>query len=209
MTKSTQLPSFYNDLALSFEKAWAMLADGAINRRGAAHVPVVASVDSAGDPAQRVLILRQADLATRRLRFHTDLRSTKVTEIAHRAPTSVLIYDAEEKVQLRICGIASIDANSAAADLAWEQSTTFARRCYMAEAAPGEVSDAPTSGLPSSVEGKQPTEEDLTGYRQNFAVIWIEVLTVEFLYLANAGHRRTKWQWHTGQESWSGNWLIP
>ena len=206
---SAAIPPFYDDLELSFEKAWAMLADGAINRRGAAHVPVVASIDSAGHPAQRVMILRQADLETRRLRFHTDVRSTKVTEITPGAPTSLLIYDAEEKVQLRICGIASIDANSAAADLAWEHSTTFARRCYMAEAAPGEVSDEPTSGLPSSVEGNQPTEEDLTGYRENFAVIRIEVLTVEFLYLANAGHRRAKWQWHTGRQNWSGNWLIP
>ena len=209
MKKSTALPLYYNDLALSFEKAWAMLADGANSRRGAAHAPVVASIDGDGSPSQRVMILRQADLATRRLRFHTDARSTKIAEVANGAPTSLLIYDAEEKVQLRINGTACIDADSADADIAWQQSTTFARRCYMASAAPGQIADAPTSGLPLSVEGKQPTENDLTAHRVNFAVIWVDVVTLEFLYLANAGHRRAKWQWNTSLQSWSGNWLVP
>lgn len=207
--KSAALPLFYDDLALSLEKAWAMLADGATNRRGAAHVPVVASIDSAGRPSQRVMILRQADLEDRRLRFHTDVRSTKVTEISPSAPTSLLIYDAKEKIQLRISGTASVETNSSAADLAWQQSTTFARRCYMATSAPGEIADAPTSGLPSSIEGKQPTEDELIEYRENFAVIYIDVHSVEFLYLANAGHRRARWQWHANRQSWSGNWLMP
>ena len=207
--KTAGLPPHYNDLALSFERAWAILADGVQNRKGAGHVPVVASVDAAGRPRQRVMILRQADCAQRRLRFHTDVRSTKTAELEDGAQVAVLVYSVDEKVQLRIGGTAHIDPDSATADLAWQQSTTFARRCYMAEDAPGTSTEAPTSGLPSSIEGKQPTEDDLAEFRRNFAVIWVDVVGIEYLYLANSGHRRARWQWHEMRQNWSGSWLVP
>jgi hypothetical protein len=37
----------------------------------------------------------------------------------------------------------------------------------------------------------------------------VEIDTIEWLYLANAGHRRARWQWNEAQNAWAGSWLIP
>jgi pyridoxamine 5'-phosphate oxidase len=203
MTTASE-PVFYNDLDASFEKTWSLIAAGAINRNLAAHTPVVATVDVSGQPHQRVMVLRAADREDRLLRFHSDSRSAKM---AQTGPASVLIYEPGEKLQLRLSGSARVELSGAISDAAWESSTQFARRCYMAEAAPGSFSETPVSGLPEWIEGRQPTDEQLHPYRGNFGLFLVIVDTIECLYLANSGHRRARWTWENG--AWLGNWLIP
>ena len=204
----TQTPDFYDDLALSLTTAQQLVADGASNRQAAAHHPVIASVDNEGSPHQRVMILRQVDWAARQLRLHTDVRTDKVTQFHKNGAVSALIYDEPAKLQIRMSGIARI-APDDISDAAWNSSTAFARRCYMAEGGPGARSTLPTSGLPGWIEGKQPDEEQLASARSNFAVLLITVDRIEWLYLANSGHRRARWCWDDADQQWSGTWLIP
>ena len=56
---------------------------------------------------------------------------------------------------------------------------------------------------------KKPDEAQLADYRQNFSTMLVEIQSVEWLYLANPGHRRARWQWQYAQKSWQGNWLVP
>ena len=196
---------FYNDLELSFAKAWDVIEPGASKRTSPAHTPVVGTVDQQGHPQLRVMVVRKANQDTRLLRFHTDLRSFKISETARDNRASVLMYDPGEKLQLRLAGTAWVEHEGESVDAAWRDSTTFARRCYMAEAAPGTAADVPMSGLPPWIEGKQPDEADLVDARQNFALLWFQVVSLEFLYLANSGHRRAKWFWNEGPRHWSGN----
>ena len=139
--------SFYNNLELSFEKAWSIIEPGAIKRTSPAHTPAVATLCPDGTPQQRVMVLRAADRANRQLRFHTDARAAKV---AQHGAASVLMYDADEKVQLRLGGRVTVQTEGPEVDAAWAGSTTFARRCYMAEHAPGSLATEPMSGLRSS-----------------------------------------------------------
>lgn len=166
MTGRTEEDSFYNDLDLSFDKAWKLIEPGANNRTSSAHTPVVGTVDNEGFPQLRVIVLREADRNKRLLRFHTDVRSQKVEEIAANNLASVLMYDAAQKLQLRLLGIARVSDVPADTENAWTTSTTFARRCYLAESAPGSESSLPTSGLPEWIEGKQPVEEQLVAARE-------------------------------------------
>jgi hypothetical protein len=187
--------------------AWALLRRGATSRHSAAHHPVVATLTADGLPDQRVMILRDADSKTATLRFHTDVRSPKVVQIGSDAPVHVLVYDPEAKTQLRLSGTAHVEMNSPATDAAWNASTTFARRCYMAEAAPGTSSPEPTSGLPHWIEGEQPSEAHVAPYRGNFAIVVVVVTAIDWLHLANSGHRRailTK-----SAINWSGVWVVP
>ena len=209
MNEPDSFPAFYDDLALSFEEAWSVIAAGVTNRKSPSHMPAVGTVDSAGVPQLRIMILRDVSRDRRTLRFHTDSRSIKANQLHHNAATSVLIYDAAAKVQIRISGKAEFSSQGDIADTAWLTSTPFARRCYMAEAAPGTPIAEPSSGLPTWIEGKQPDEEQLADYRKNFAALLVEVETIEWLYLANAGHRRARWHWDAGQHAWTGCWLIP
>jgi pyridoxamine 5'-phosphate oxidase len=201
-------PPYYDDLDLSLAEARSIIDAGAKDRRRAAHSPVVATIDGSGAPSQRVMILRAVDWQGRTLRFHTDARSAKLPE-ADNAPVSVLFYEPDAKAQIRLSGFGQTLVNGPLTDAAWESSTLFARRCYMAESAPGKVVDGPTSGLPASIEGQQPTTEDIAPVRGNFALLIVQFNSLEWLYLANQGHRRARWHWDDAAQAWQGNWLVP
>jgi hypothetical protein len=208
MTDTKPLPDFYNDIDLSLAAVKSLLIEGARDRHKAAHHPVVASVDRDGRPRQRVMILRDCDWERRLLRFHTDARSHKVTQVCDTAFVSALVYDEAAKIQIRLAGLARIDTHDIA-EQAWQESTRFARRCYMAELAPGIEVEGPTSGLPEWIEGVQPLDEQLIPARKNFAALMICFDEIDFLYLANAGHRRVHWRWDDAKADWSGRWLVP
>jgi pyridoxamine 5'-phosphate oxidase len=106
-------------------------------------------------------------------------------------------------------GQARIETASETANSAWAASTPFARRCYLAEAAPGTVVGEPTSGLPKAVEGRQPEESELAPARANFAILLFTFAEIEWLYLANSGHRRARWLWDSVAGRWDGCWLVP
>jgi pyridoxine/pyridoxamine 5'-phosphate oxidase len=205
---TTPTPSFYNDLDQTLIEIRQILEQGACNRRAAGHHPVVATIGNDGVPSQRVMILRQCDWDHSSLRFHTDMRSKKVDDLAARQSVSVLIYGEPDKLQLRLTGTAQIES-ARMADRPWAQSTPFARRCYMAQAAPGSEAAMPTSGLPAWIEGKKPDEEQLLDARQNFAVLTVHFSTIDWLYLANEGHRRAKFERNGDGPQWTGRWLIP
>lgn len=193
------------DLPDILAHAWSLLVRGGADRRSPLHTPAVASVDAHGLPQARVMVLRKADPATACLRFHTDARSPKVMELDGR-PVSVLAYHPGENIQLRISGTARIGRDDAEVDGIWQQSTTFARRCYMAEQAPGTPLPGPASGLPAWIEGQQPTEEQISPARPNFAVLWVGVMAIDWLHLANSGHRRAVFR---SADGWAGAWVAP
>jgi pyridoxamine 5'-phosphate oxidase len=187
------------------DHAWSLLVRGGADRKSPVHTPVVCSVDEEGLPHARVMVLRKANRADGTLRFHTDARSPKVAQLDGRAVV-VLAYHAAEQVQLRISGSAKVLTEGEAVDGIWNQSTLFARRCYLAENAPGTPLPGPSSGLPAWIEGQQPTAEQIGPARANFATLWISVTSIDWLHLANSGHRRALFR---AQDGWAGAWVAP
>jgi hypothetical protein len=185
--------------------AWTLLVRGGADRKSPLHTPVVASVDGDGLPQARVMVLRKADPAAATLRFHTDARSPKVAQLDGR-PVSVLGYHAAEQMQLRIAGTARVATDGEQVDGIWAQSTLFARRCYLAQSAPGTPMPGPSSGLPAWIEGQQPTAEQIIPARANFATLWIDVTAIDWLHLANSGHRRALFR---AADGWAGQWRAP
>ena len=180
------------------------LVRGAKDRRNDMHTPVVATSDA----DVRVMVLREFDSEAMRLRFHTDSRSPKTHAIGEGAPVGVLLYDKGAKVQIRARGTGRIEHKGPIADAAWAASTNFARRCYLAQNAPGNASEEGVSGLPEWAEGIQPNEEQVAPARENFAVLLIELEQFDWLYLANSGHRRAQFSCDDGGE-WEGRWVTP
>lgn len=184
---------------------WMRLVRGGADRKSAFHTPVVASVDSAGDPQQRVMVLRKCVEAARTMRFHTDIRSAKVEQLSGRV--NVLGYDAVAKIQIRVSGTARIENQGEIADAAWAASNQSSKRCYLAQPGPGTVSGIPTSGLPAEVENRAPDNEETLPGRVNFATLIVCLDTLEWLFLAHSGHRRARFV-RVGDD-WHGEWLIP
>lgn len=189
----------------TLDTAWRLLEGGAADRHSPVHVPVVASVASDGTPKARVMVLRAANRAAGTLRFHTDARSPKCAALAERG-VSVLAYHPGEAVQLRLAGTARVVTQGATVDAAWAGATAFARRAYMVEAAPGSPLAVAGSGLPARVEGRRPEEAELVAARENFALVLVTVEGIDWLHLAEGGHRRALF---SADDGWRGAWVVP
>jgi hypothetical protein len=192
-------------LADVLDTAWTLLARGAADRRSPVHTPVVASVGADGAPQARVMVLRKAERATAVLRFHTDARSAKVAALDG-GGVVVLAYHPGQAVQLRVSGVAEVVVEGADVDAIWAASTPFARRCYMVEAGPGTALAGPGSGLPADVEGRKPEEAELVPARANFAIVRVRVTGIDWLHLAQSGHRRAVF---AAADGWCGGWVVP
>lgn len=189
----------------ALDTAWRLLERGAADRHSPMHVPVVASVDAGGAPDARVMVLRGADRQAATLRFHTDARSPKCTALNGRR-VSVLAYHPGEAVQVRLAGTARIVTAGEEIEAVWAAATPFARRCYLLEAAPGSRLSAPGSGLPAWVEGRKPEAAELVAARPNFALVIVTVAAIDWLHLAQDGHRRARF---AEADGWRGAWVVP
>lgn len=199
--------SAFDDLDAAFEQLWQRLGRGVADRRSPWHTPAVATLGNDGAPEARVMVLRGVDRERAVLRVHTDRRAGKVAGLARDPRASLLFYDSGAKLQLRARGIARLLLHGSAADAAWAATSRFARRCYLAPEPPGSVSPVPRSGLPAAVEQREPSQEESEAGRTAFAVVEVEIASLEWLYLAHAGHRRAV---HRREETgWQAQWLTP
>lgn len=185
---------------------WTRWVRGSVDRRSAFHTPSVASVSLDGKPDQRVMVLRKVHRPTGLLRFHTDVRSSKVAALAKNAEVSVIGYDAGAKIQVRAGGTVQVIQSGAEANTAWAATSPSGRRSYMTLLPPGSRSDHPTSGLGDGPQ-EAPSLEASEAARANFSIVQVTLTRLEWLYLASSGHRRAAFDCVEGQ--WVGTWLIP
>ncbi|MEE4316914.1 pyridoxamine 5'-phosphate oxidase family protein [Erythrobacter dokdonensis] len=178
------------------------LIRAARDRKSPMHTPVIVTADVDA----RVMVLRAFDMALWRLRLHTDTRAPKARAIAADPRVAAVFYDKGAKIQLRVRGTARIESEGVEADAAWAASTNFARRCYLGDG-PGALSQKATSGLPPEFEGVEPDDAQLLPARENFAVLLIDIVELDWLYLAHTGHLRA--QFSRAGEDWEGRWVAP
>ncbi|MEP3224538.1 MAG: pyridoxamine 5'-phosphate oxidase family protein [Parasphingorhabdus sp.] len=200
---------FLDDLSASFEESWKLLFDAANNRKSPMHTLAVATISQDGGPSQRIMVLRDTNKNSRALRFHTDSRALKTSEVAQQNLASILAYHSDAKVQLRLKGTARIETDTEDCEAAWQEASLYGKRCYLADPAPGTEVDHPTSGLDPDMEGRKPDIDDVIPARENFAIMLIEVEHIEWLYLAHTGHRRALFSWDANQKLWDKKWLVP
>lgn len=189
-------PAFYDDLDASLEMAWQLWGRGTVDRHSAFHAPVVTSVDAIGSPQARTMILRAVDRDTRTMRFHTDVRSAKINHWQRKSRVCILGYDASKKIQLRVNGLVTLHTTDTVANDAWNNSRPESHVAYSVKIAPGSMVDTP-SGAP------QPNEAG----RENFAVVVVNIDSLEWIYLSAEGNRRAIFTWNDGVLK--SNWLQP
>jgi len=72
-----EIPSYYNNKELIFDEIWTLFSRGVVDRSEDFRLPVI--IVNKGDFADgRIVVLRGAFKDRRILRFHTDLRSSKI-----------------------------------------------------------------------------------------------------------------------------------
>ena len=197
-------PAYYENLEEIQNKYWAMLDDAVTNRSSPFRIPVFMCAYK-DEIDGRIVVLRKSDRANKLLQFHTDLRSPKVDILKKNNKASLLFYDKEEKIQLRIKADCEINNQNSTTEESWKKTQHISRRCYLTDSPPGTVSENPTSGMISKLEDFDYTmEQSEEGYK-NFTVIKCSIQSIEWLYLAAKGHRRAKFDLKTNKNVW----LVP
>jgi pyridoxamine 5'-phosphate oxidase len=192
--------TFYNDLDASLRHAWEELSLAGRDRRHGFRNLQLASVAADGTPRIRTLVLRGVEPDTATLRVHTDRRSDKLDELRLQPRVAVHAYDPVGKLQLRMLGRAELHLDDAIADAAWAATQDMGRVCYRVLPAPGTPLSAPGEAVFATAADADPG-------RAHFAAVRIQLDMMEWLYLAQTGHRRARWT--AADNAWHGTWLAP
>ena len=199
-------PDYYNDLDKVYLKIWDLLKIGLKNRDLPFHIPVFICGNKNKSDG-RIVVLRGVDEKEKKIWFHSDIRSNKIKILKSNSEASLLFYDKNEKIQLRIIGNTKINYKNDITRKSWKKTVHMSRQCYLGDKAPGSNAFNPTSGLTSNVDNlKYTLEESEIGY-ENFCVIETFIKSIEWLYLAAKGHRRAYFS--LKNNSLEKKWLIP
>ena len=123
-----------------------MLDNAVTNRSSTFRIPVFVCGDQK-DFDGRIVVLRKSDQSNNLLQFHSDIRSDKITKLKKNKNASMLFYDKEEKIQVRLKVECIINHNNEITKESWSKTGHISRKCYLVDNGPGTESQAPTSGL--------------------------------------------------------------
>ena len=197
-------PAYYEDFKEIKKKIWSMLDDAVTNRSSQFRIPVFVCGDQK-DFDGRIVVLRKSDQSNNLLQFHSDIRSDKINKLKNNKNASMLFYDKEEKIQLRLKVECTVNHNNEITKESWTKTGHISRKCYLVDNGPGTESSTPTSGLKPELDNFEFTmEQSEEGYK-NFTVIQCKIKSIEWLYLAAKGHRRAKFEIDNNKEYW----LVP
>ena len=197
-------PAYYENLKELKKKLWSMLDDAVTNRSSQFRIPVFICGDQK-DFDGRIVVLRKSDQSNNLVQFHSDIRSDKIAKLKSNKNASMLFYDKEEKIQVRLKVECNINHNNETTKESWSKTGHISRKCYLVDNGPGTESQAPTSGLKPEFDNYEFTmEQSEEGYK-NFTVIQCKIKSIEWLYLAAKGHRRARFELDNNKEYW----LVP
>ena len=197
-------PAYYENFKEIKKKIWLMLDDAITNRSSQFRIPVFVCGDQK-DFDGRIVVLRKSDQSNNLLQFHSDIRSDKIAKLKNNNNASMLFYDKEEKIQVRLKVECIINHNNEITKESWSKTGHISRKCYLVDNGPGTESPTPTSGLKTELDNFEFTmEQSEEGYK-NFTVIQCKIKSIEWLYLAAKGHRRARFDLINNKE----NWLVP
>ena len=197
-------PAYYEDFKEIKKKIWSMLDDAVTNRSSQFRIPVFICGDRS-DFDGRIVVLRKSDQSNNLIQFHSDIRSDKIPKLKNNKKASMLFYDKEEKIQVRLKVECTINHDNEITKESWSKTGHISRKCYLVDNGPGTESPTPTSGLKPELDNFEFTmEQSEEGYK-NFTVIQCKIKSIEWLYLAAKGHRRARFDIENNKEKW----LVP
>ena len=198
-------PAYYEDFKEIKKKIWSMLDDAVTNRDSQFRIPVFVCGEQK-DFDGRIVVLRKSDQSNNLLQFHSDIRSDKILKLKNNNNASMLFYDKEEKIQIRLKVECIINHNNKITKESWKSTGHISRKCYLVTNGPGTESKKPTSGLDNKFDNFDFTKEESEAGYKNFCVIRCKIKSIEWLYLAAKGHRRALINLNGSKKF---TWLVP
>ncbi|MDY8107801.1 pyridoxamine 5'-phosphate oxidase family protein [Fulvimarina sp. 2208YS6-2-32] len=207
-------PDWYDDLGGMLRNVLEELKDAVDERDHGFRTFSVATIGLDGAPRSRIVVLRGVDAAVGEVRFHTDLRSRKIVELGVHEAVSLLFYDQDRKLQVRVRGTARIltladDRPDDRAAAAFAGARPGSRVCYRVEPGPGTVIPEPDGYAHQDVADGLDGDIASDPGSDNFAAVLVACNEIEILYLASEGHRRARFRRKAGNAPYRGEWLTP
>ena len=202
------LPKFYNCLNKIKKEIFFLLNQGVEKRKSNFHTLVLATTNEQNRAEVRTVVLRSFSEKNMLIGIHSDIRANKIKELKRNNKVSLLFYDEEKKIQLRIRGEAKIlDSHKNS----WDKLNNWSRRCYLTEISPGKYSKNPTSGFPEKFSINQPKKIENEEGIKNFCLIQIYINQIEWLYLASIGNRRAIFDFSkkNNETLQDKKWIVP
>ena len=197
MDLKEKLPDSYSHIDETLDIAKLILSEAVSNTQTLFHTPVVSTMYE-NKIVSRVMVLREFNFDKKILRFHTDNRAAKIDNITKNSSSTVIGYDPDLKIQIKMQGHTEVHIDDEVAKMAWNESTPRSKKCYSVKGgSTKEIED------PQDYDIQDFIVED--GYK-NFAVLIFKFQSLEFLYLKSSGHRRAIHKWDDNQTS---TWLVP
>jgi len=197
-------PAYYEDLSEIKNKIWSMLDNAIKDRSSPFRIPIFICGNQDNFDG-RIVVLRKSDRSNNLIQYHSDIRSNKISKLKVNKNASMIFYDKEEKIQVRLKVECIINYDNDITKESWLKTGHMSRKCYLVDNGPGTESETPTSGLKTELDNfKFTMEQSEDGYK-NFTVIQCKVKSIEWLYLAAKGHRRAKLDLETNKDTW----LVP
>ena len=182
-------PDYYNNLDKVYSKIWNLLNSGLLNRNAPFHIPIFICGKGKNFDG-RIVVLRGINRKNKKIWFHTDIRSKKIKILKSNPLASLLFYDKNEKIQLKISGKTKINYQNEITKKSWEKTAHMSRQCYLGKEMPGKIALIPSSGLSQDIDNfEYSIKESEIGYK-NFCLVETFITSIEWLYLAAKGHRR-------------------
>ncbi|MEO1544064.1 MAG: pyridoxamine 5'-phosphate oxidase family protein [Pseudomonadota bacterium] len=207
---SVQTPSFYNDLESTRQQIWRLLERGVGDRKSSFHTPAIGTISIPdGTPSIRTVILRAAEPGRNTLSFHTDSRSAKYAELSANPAITVHVYDAKNKIQVRMTATACLHHCDDHTHRVWNTTRPQSLVCYRQEIPPGTPISSPLEQHQHDAlhEHERVRDEGNKLGLENFVILEVTIHTIEWLYLAATGHRRALFTQQSGH--WKATWLAP
>jgi len=171
------------------KRLWQELQRAAVDRHHDWRTPVLATTGLDGLAQARTVVLREVRSADGQLLVYTDARSPKVAELLAQPLASLLCWSPRLHWQLRLQLRFTVSRKDDEANAAWERvRQSPSAGDYLTSRAPGER-------LPEMPEAALETPQ--------LAVLRGEVLTMDWLELSRAGHRRAR------LDAQGVEWLVP
>ena len=193
--------AYYEDFKEIKKKIWSMLDNAIKDRSSPFRIPVFICGNQ-DDFDGRIVVLRKSDQSNNLVQYHSDIRSDKISKLQKNKNASMLFYDKEEKIQVRLKVECTVNHNNKITKESWLKTGHMSRKCYLVDNGPGTISEIPTSGLKPELDNFEfSMEQSEVGYK-NFTVIQCKIKSIEWLYLAAKGHRRAKFDLDNKQYYW-------
>jgi pyridoxamine 5'-phosphate oxidase len=184
-----------------YQELWRSL-DSAIKSRSPFTMMQLATIGMDGAPRVRTVVVREVDEAHSTLSFVTDIRSPKIAEIRRDPRASLVGFDPQEGIQIRLEGQAVIIDQPVEKKSFWDMCPPHTLALFQTPYAPGIEIASPREAV-GTMEHRDGNERAFI----NFCVVTVELSRLEWLDLSPEGHQRCSFQRRA--DSWVGTWITP